>query len=271
MNNVTRSRNYSDLEPSDQNAIAEAIAVHGVQHMKIQAYGRSKLVCRAWFKALNSNNVPIIQRLQFCQPLFTPLFKRFILQVSQIDTTPNTKYCPKPIPGRVINIQVSQAKFEYGVYLLALGKDPMLYEFSPVRVASLDALFASQDNNLLLQEAKFLSTHFYKSNLPTICECRIPFWGLPPEQSRFSKKTIGTLLNQIEECNKSTSTSQSILDSYTVLRELILQYELLPIEKGNAALASASVGRKFNPAMLWSTFVVIICVLMALSMNRARV
>lgn len=240
------SRYHRLSQEYTHHAFVQVLVEHVVIHMKVQTYARARRVCTDWYGAFNENKR--CQKLKFFQPLFTPMFSRFVRAVNEIDMTPSQKYQAvfgrdKPITQEEYEIaMLSRAVYEAILgYGIRKSKD---FIFSRANGEKIQGdIFNEPDFTLLsgLTRAHLLNTgcglkDYYQLDAiakVTVVPVDTGKIYMPIKPHEFTTTTIKELFEKIREIEEHPM----FLNAFQSLKGLIVRHSILPINDGNAVLS----------------------------------
>lgn len=239
-----------------QGAIScHVLGKYAVKHMTFQTWGRAQAVCKHWYDAFRPSLEKMPHLLKYRQDLLdyrllvSPMFSRYIILLSLIDSTAAPKFMEcygqhVLIRGMVL---VHQSQFEYEYAMLQFIADKATEgRWSSLRnfcndwmwfLRSYKDLFNDflnnlQDKNDLLAQAKILCMQYYRQPLlnpiqsltsQSLASSRIIY---KPELA-FLFNIEDSLISLIEKEMAQFKTS-SAYPAFSICRDLISRYNLLP-------------------------------------------
>lgn len=222
MNKQVNNRNWCQYDASEQYAISNAIAMHGiatyrVEVTEVKACKRAIQVCKTWCHVLNNETVFKMRNIISFQTIFTPKLGDFVSILNQIDTTE----CPKVLQretGRVVHnpmLDIDQVIYEQRIFSFIGG---LMETHSDVDW--LDLIENQTDKNLLLQKSTVICDGYYHCNWPKVSNI-----GSSEYHNAIIFLSSNVILTTIAELSqKIDEVSQALI----VLKELAIKYNLLP-------------------------------------------
>lgn len=195
---VTGEGVWNKCDLATQQTLSRIIAKYGVVQMTVQTCGRAKQVCKSWYTAIDTCDT--CEMLARFQPLFLPMFKRFVIFVTQIDLNPQTLKSRLLFGGNghaaIVNCTQEEYRnlmFSQSCFVAYSGyKTPFSIDISSFQNNSWDMEY-------VCAASETLCTEFYKENsMPKCLNASQANTQISVEDEFFSMP-IGVLCEKIDE------------------------------------------------------------------------
>lgn len=217
---------FGSLNDDNKNSVNDLLANQIVHCLPVKSIGRLKSICKAWNDKLSKREI------EKYQPLLTPLFKRFVLWTSIIDTT----QAPKSVISvsglkRVREKSTTITQIEYETKMLSLAITKALEGYSKYgKLNSIETLSDTDRQELLNAVFAILPCYMNPQNVNKALTINYMLSSdFNPIQIHddllFSSKSITDIIG--EDLTKYTRHH----NEFEKLKSLIIKHNILPISQ----------------------------------------